>query len=86
MARAWWKQEKHRALCVDCGVDTIEVGHHYMVHDGLWAAARMGDGMLCLGCLEARINRPLIRDDFDAIMPSAWAAWLLSRGRSLRQV
>lgn len=38
----------------------------YIVHDHLWKAAGMEPwgGCLCIGCLERRIGRPLIRDDF----------------------
>lgn len=38
-----------------------------MVHDGVWDAATEdfgGDGMLCIGCLEARLGGKLTADDF----------------------
>jgi hypothetical protein len=67
------KREKaaaaRRSPCVDCGRDT---GHsrgglceEYMVRDAIWAGAGMNpDGFLCVGCLESRIGRQLIRPDF----------------------
>lgn len=38
----------------------------YMVHDHVWRKAGMEafSGCLCVGCLEKRIGRPLIQDDF----------------------
>lgn len=38
-----------------------------MVHDGVWDVATEdfgGDGMLCIGCLEARLGGVLTADDF----------------------
>jgi hypothetical protein len=58
-------------LCVDCGVDTCPVdrgfrGEFFMVHDEVWAAAGMGAGYLCVGCLEHRLGRQLTPGDFTA--------------------
>lgn len=54
--------------CVDCGLNTeFDVSEYYMVHDEVWVGeAGMGktDGMLCIGCLETRINRELNSSDF----------------------
>lgn len=36
----------------------------YMVRDEVWAAARMTEGFLCVGCLEGRLERPLTQRDF----------------------
>lgn len=44
----------------------------YMVRDELWAEAGMKDGFLCVGCLEARIGRPLNRLDFPDDLPVNW--------------
>lgn len=49
-------------LCVDCKIDTCYVNEYYMVHDSLWPLEV--DGMLCVGCLEARIGRELVPTDF----------------------
>lgn len=57
------------APCFDCGAETLsdEPGvptEYYTVHDAVWAAAGMGDGYLCIGCLERRLGRTLHRADF----------------------
>jgi hypothetical protein len=60
--------------CLDCGVDTIEIGQYpYAVVDEVWHEAvpastvPAGTGMLCIPCLEKRIGRPLKREDFETI-------------------
>jgi hypothetical protein len=57
------------APCLDCGTETLsnEPGvptEYYTVHDAVWADAGMGDGCLCIGCLESRLGRRLHRADF----------------------
>ena len=70
-----------RCRCVDCGED--KEGEYYMVADEVWAASGLGknDGMLCLGCLERRIGRELVPEDFTALWPSdaAWQRHLAAR-------
>lgn len=53
-------------MCVDCGVDTQEIGEYYMVTDSCWKRAGMGkyDGMLCIGCLEKRLGKKLTPRNF----------------------
>lgn len=53
-------------VCVECGTNTSHINEYYMVSDSVWAASGMtGDGgMLCIGCLEARIGRQLVAADF----------------------
>ena len=43
------------------------INEYYSVHDAIWDAAGMqrDDGMLCVGCLEARLGRQLTHADFD---------------------
>jgi hypothetical protein len=36
----------------------------YQVRDAVWKAAGMGDGCLCIGCLEKRLGRQLRPKDF----------------------
>jgi len=46
-----------------------------MVHQRVWSAARMGDGYLCVTCLEQRLGRTLCARDFTAYpvnLPSPW--------------
>jgi hypothetical protein len=56
--------------CADCGLDTIEAGEWYGVHDEIWLQAwdhisRLpGQQILCTGCLEKRIGRRLTPRDF----------------------
>lgn len=46
--------------CVDCGIHTVKIGEYYMVHNHLWPGVKM----LCLGCLETRLGRQLVKEDF----------------------
>jgi hypothetical protein len=50
--------------CPDCGVNTETIGEHYVVEDPDWQAAGAPKGMLCIGCLEARLKRRLTLADF----------------------
>jgi hypothetical protein len=51
--------------CLDCGVDTIDSAEFYMIRDETWLAANpKRDGMLCVACLEKRLGRELVTDDF----------------------
>jgi hypothetical protein len=45
----------------------------YCVHNHIWSAAGMDGfgGCLCIGCLERRLGRELIPDDFDDMHPFA---------------
>jgi hypothetical protein len=62
------------AFCLDCGMPTIwhgRPGEWYMVHDHVWAAARMPaeaglKSYLCVGCIEMRLGRQLMPADFTA--------------------
>jgi len=56
--------------CKDCGVETLPLdegrAEWYDVTDDVWAATGLGSkgGYLCIGCLEARIQRTLTSADF----------------------
>lgn len=51
--------------CMDCGVDTGEIGEDYMVIDEVWLKAHPDNGgKLCVGCLEKRLGRILGPADF----------------------
>jgi len=65
-------------LCGDCQREA----HPYMVHDVVWLAAGMTHAtgsQLCLPCLEARLNRPLARMDFQTLEDhghlNLWIKW-----------
>jgi hypothetical protein len=47
--------------CIDCGTDTTD--EYYMVKDDVWSIGEH-DGLLCIGCLERRIERQLTPTDF----------------------
>ena len=53
-------------LCVDCKIDTEKISERYMVHMELWLTVMPSHdaGMLCIGCLEARLGRKLRQEDF----------------------
>jgi hypothetical protein len=52
--------------CLDCDIDTIELGDFYGVNDSVWLeAVPDGKGMLCLLCLQVRLGRRLTLADFD---------------------
>lgn len=52
-------------LCQDCGFDTF-CSEYYMVKHSIWklTGIRGWGKMLCIGCLERRIKRKLVRNDF----------------------
>lgn len=52
--------------CKDCNKSTFRSDYnYYMVKNELWAKAfGAGPGMLCIPCLEKRIGRELVIDDF----------------------
>lgn len=57
-------KSKTKWNCVDCGDNTqLE---HYFVRNSVWfeEAGMEEEGMLCVGCLEARIGRRLEGSDF----------------------
>jgi hypothetical protein len=50
-------------FCIDCGKDTIHREYYEVDHD-LWDRCGAGAAMLCIGCLESRIERRLTPADF----------------------
>ena len=54
-------------LCMDCGKNTLESPDYYMLRNRLWrmlVSRNQRHGMLCLACVEQRLGRSLIPDDF----------------------
>lgn len=49
--------------CRDCRVDTKKL-QMYMVHTTIWNKYGAGRGMLCMRCLEGRMKRSLVTEDF----------------------
>lgn len=60
------EEVKKRFLCRDCGICTHEINEYYMVLNEVWleSGLKKYDGMLCIGCLEARLGRKLEHKDF----------------------
>lgn len=59
-----------RQNCLDCGWNTRALNEYYRVHDELWQRVVPDKcGMLCIGCLEKRVGRPLTREDFSLETP-----------------
>lgn len=51
--------------CLDCSVNTCFIDEYYMVFDEVWLLANPArKGMLCIRCLEKRIGRELVSNDF----------------------
>jgi hypothetical protein len=60
--------------CLDCGIRTDHMGEWYIVNENLWDSVvpedkdpdgeYRGGFCLCVGCLEARLGRKLIEEDF----------------------
>lgn len=76
----------HQMLCLDCGTDTNPT-EYYMVRDRIWEQAgmvakrRYDDHVyLCIGCLERRLGRELLPEDFTG----APVNWLLLESASDR--
>lgn len=56
---------RQKWLCLDCKEDTGKMHEHYFVKTEVWMQAHHSiRGMLCVGCLEQRVGRPLCREDF----------------------
>jgi hypothetical protein len=58
-----WAPERWPWFCDDCGIDCAEIDENYMVFDELWPR---DVATLCVGCLELRLGRQLLADDFEA--------------------
>lgn len=67
---------KLKAVCLDCGVDTLKINEFYMVRKEIWLEAVPDEDYnmtkyLCIGCLEGRLKRRLLASDF-ADAPINW--------------
>ena len=56
-------KSKRKWICLDCGEHTgLE---HFYVHLSVWNSVMDSEvGMICVGCLEARLGRLLVPSDF----------------------
>jgi hypothetical protein len=51
--------------CLDCGADTHALGEYFMCVEEVWLEAHPDDkGMLCVPCVERRLGRALVPEDF----------------------
>lgn len=65
------------APCRDCGRDVIELGHPCVLETSVWRATGLArwNGCLCLDHIEARLGRPLCRQDFQRCTEAERADW-----------
>jgi hypothetical protein len=64
--------------CMDCAVDTQDIHEYYTLHNHVWydiTSHTCGRGMLCLGCVEHRLGRTLVPEDFQAGVPINEGYW-----------
>ena len=57
----------HCLKCTDCRCKPWEMGEDFYVIEGLWLfimPRNKQDHVICLGCFEKRLGRPLTRKDF----------------------
>lgn len=55
-------------FCEDCRLDTSRAKEHYFVDTAVWTSVHPSlYGMLCIGCLEDRLGRRLVPDDFPKV-------------------
>lgn len=58
-------KSRRKFLCLDCKVDTGKIKEHYFIKTDLWlSVVGSKKGMLCIGCLQNRLKRPLVKADF----------------------
>ncbi len=54
-------------MCFDCKVDVFSIAQYaYMLHDSVWEEAVKSEpiSLLCIACLEVRLGRELVPEDF----------------------
>ena len=74
-------------LCLDCRKDTFD--EYYFVHNYLWRRAvdrSQRHGMLCLSCLQLRLGRPLLREDFKSGQMDTRISELLARLSAIENI
>ena len=56
--------EDSKSTCLDCEKDTfLDWKDYYMVNHNIWKAYGVGDGLLCMDCIEKRLGRKLTKED-----------------------
>jgi hypothetical protein len=72
-------------FCLDCDVDIRTIGETIELTDRAChnhGFGQQGPGMLCIDCLEKRIGRRLVREDFMIVERDAPWAWIPLTGAS----
>ncbi len=60
------KKRERRFKCMDCKINTLHIGEYYMLKDRVCNQIHNNqEGMLCIGCAEARLKRRLNSKDFN---------------------
>jgi hypothetical protein len=61
-------------VCRDCATNTFRDGEFFQLKDDIWGLTGLAPdgGMLCVGCVEARIGRKLAAADFVDGPPNTW--------------
>jgi hypothetical protein len=58
-------KSRNKFKCLDCLVDTGRLGEHFFLKNEVWFKVHTSDkGMICIGCIEARLGRKLVPEDF----------------------
>ena len=87
-------RRRNNFFCRDCRYDTY-IDEYFMLQDEVWRAAHpKRRGMLCIGCVEARLGRRLCPEDFKVLpindladpLLGAKSARLLSRMTGIPEV
>lgn len=65
----WWEDpdldDMTGFICMDCKIQTDEINEYYMINEDLWYLINPDiNGMLCIGCVEQRLDRKLTSIDF----------------------
>ena len=62
------KNNRTKWICLDCQVDTGKIYEHYFINLDTWlSVVGSKTGMLCIGCLEQRLQRKLNKEDFPKV-------------------
>lgn len=62
--------------CISCNFNTLYGKEYYMVLDEIWLTVNPRDkGMLCIGCVEQKLGRELVRADFTDAPINSLTIW-----------
>lgn len=77
MQKRHCKKSINRIFCMGCGLDIDRLAEYaYMVRDSIWfSVAETKHGYLCIGCLEKRLGRRLVVEDFSDVLINKLDRW-----------